>query len=102
MSALDLDGAAPPFCLMPTLPSLPPPPSIPKPASSVFFCLIYLPLDVLTYIAGPVLAALWEVELITLRGSPEVHVKLKAVFCHTGMQTQVQWLVCERELIMSW
>lgn len=64
--------------------------------------MIYLPLELLTRVAGPVLAAPWEVELITVRGSPEVRVKLKAPFCHTGIQTQVQRLVCKREIIMPW
>lgn len=56
---------------------------ITKPVSSVGFAQFTLPLHLLTHVAGPVLAPC-EVELITLRGSPEVHVKLKAAFCQTG------------------
>lgn len=47
------------------------------------FCLIYLLLDLLTHTVDPVLAAPWEVELITLEGSLKVHVRLKAAFCCT-------------------
>lgn len=78
-STLDLDGAAPSLCLMPTLPSLPPHPETHRFSG---FCLVYLPLDLLTHTVDPVLAGPWDVQLITLEGSPEVHVRLKAAFCH--------------------
>lgn len=74
-STLDLDGAAPSLCLMPTPPSM-----LPHPKTCEFrgFCLIYLLLDLLTHTVDPVLAAPWDMELISLGGSPEVHVRLKA------------------------
>lgn len=80
MSTLDLDGAAPSLCLIPTLPSMPP---HPKTCEFSGFCLTYLLLDLPTHKVDPVLDVPWDVELITLEGSPEVHVRLKAAFCHT-------------------
>lgn len=65
---------------MHALPSLPP---HPKTCEFSGFCLIYLLLDLLTHTVDPVLAAPWDLELITLEGSLEVHVRLKAAFCHT-------------------
>lgn len=62
----------------------------PKTCELCGFCIIYQPLDLLTDVASLVLGAPWEVEPITLRGGPEVHVKIKTAFCHTGMETQVQ------------
>lgn len=105
VSLLRLDNICIEFrwCCISSLPRAhPSSPFHPETCEFGVFCPIYLPLDLLTPVAGPVLAAPLEVEPITLRGSPEVHVKLKAAFCHTGMQTQVQWLVCERGLIMPW
>lgn len=76
----DLGGLAPSLCLMLSLPSLP---LHPKTFEFSGFCLIYLLLDLLTHTVDPVLAAPWEVELITLEGSLKVHVRLKAAFCCT-------------------
>lgn len=93
VSVLDLNGAVPPLCLMPTLPSLLHPQTC---EISVFLSDLPACRPAALWCCSSAYCAPWETD--HLQREPEGACGVKAAFCHTGMQT----LACERELSMVW